>query len=152
MDSRSKYSIILNEPIESVDSYVKDYLIREGFRQIIINSETIWQNGSEPSLISEPKCFKYSYLDGTLTVEAWFRTIPFTNKDLGERDLKHGSTKGILINATYENEIKELFYMLSDDSISKSTMKGFGKDSFLTIASIAILIVVIIMIIFIIII
>ncbi len=106
---RTRYDITLNKPDEFVETIINDYLKKQEYRQIVLKDELIWQSGI--SAIAAPKCFKYSYLNGILHIEAWFMKTIIGNLIYEELDLSGHWIRTV----EYKNEIEDLIKILQQN-------------------------------------
>lgn len=107
--SRFRTEIQLNKPADFVDYIMQDFLTKELFNFRELKWEGVWQLGQ--GFLSAPQIIKYSYQNGTLTLEAWLRFALFPGVYLGEMGLS--GVFGALPKSVLRNKVNQLLYLLN---------------------------------------
>lgn len=60
---------VLNQPADFVNFLMNDYLAKNGFKLVTRKGEQMWKEGD--GFLTMARFLKYSYMNGTLHLEAW---------------------------------------------------------------------------------
>ncbi len=123
---RTKFTAELNMDAQIVYSIINEYLEKQLFKPIVIKKENVWQ--SKPISLSTPRCFGYTYTNGTLVIEAWIRDVLIPGIYMGESRLT--GVSNILLKNEYSHQIKKLIDMLYE--IKGKDEYTFNPDEYKT--------------------
>lgn len=105
---RSVYSVVLNKPDDYVHGFVQDYMAKKGFTYKTVKGQQVWKKGI--GMLAAPRLFRYQYINGVLTVEAWLHAVFLPGICLSEMDLE--GVYGFAIKEAFKRDIQQLFYLL----------------------------------------
>jgi len=101
-------SIVLNKPADFVNYIINDFMAKEGFKFTAYKGENVWKLGS--GVLTSPQFIKTSYVNGTLTIEAWLKFSWLPGVYSGEMGLD--GFFGALVKASLREKINHLIELL----------------------------------------
>lgn len=106
--ARYTTNIVLNKPEDFVNFIIKDFMIKEGFNFKAYNGENVWQLGN--GWLTSPQFIKTTYVNGTITIEAWLKFAWLPGVYSGEMDLN--GFVGALIKNALKEKLNSLINLL----------------------------------------
>lgn len=107
--ARQVNDIFINKPDDFVHYIVGDFLTKNGFVLKQKKGEQYWQEGN--GFITAPKCFKYSYYNGMIHIEAWLKVPLLPGVYISEMNLE--GSYGYLIKKGYKDSLAQLVDLLN---------------------------------------
>lgn len=101
--------VYLGKPDEFVHCIMQDFLQKNGFQQKDYKGELLWQEGM--GMLTPPKFFKYSYVNGTVHIETWMKTAWLPGVYTGENAIK--GFIGALPKKIYREDLERLLVLLN---------------------------------------
>ncbi|HOM01548.1 MAG TPA: hypothetical protein PLH43_01800 [Acetivibrio sp.] len=119
---RFKTDIVLNKPEDFVNFIIKDFMNKEGFKYTVYKGENVWQHGN--GWLTSPQFIKTTYINGTLTIEAWLKFAWLPGVYSGEMDLD--GFVGALIKNMLRDKVNNLINLLKQP-LPNETTKNFNE-------------------------
>jgi len=122
--ARYTTNIVLNKPDDFVNFIIKDFMNKEGFKYKVYNGENVWQYGN--GWLASPQFIKTTYVNGTITIEAWLKFAWLPGVYSGEMDLT-GFTGALIKNALKE-KINSLINLLQQSLPNEAGLNHQGTE------------------------
>lgn len=114
--ARYTNSIVLNKPEDFVNYIINDFMNKEGFKPTVCEGENVWKLGH--GFLTSPQFIKTSYVNGTITLEAWLKFAWLPGVYSGEMGLD--GFFGGLVKASLKEKVNNLISLLCQPLPDKS--------------------------------